>query len=146
MRTTGVLLVLVCASLSGSAQVAGGGDAATAVRTLEGERVKAQSRNDNDALDLILDNALVYIEYGKVISKGDYLLRVKSAKPQLQQIVLEAMTVRTVENTALVVGTYRKAEVKDGKSLLKRWRFIDTWVNKKGSWMLVAAAATPLSK
>jgi hypothetical protein len=30
--------------------------------------------------------------------------------------------------------------------LLKRWRFVDTWVNKKGSWMLVAAAAVPLSK
>jgi hypothetical protein len=146
MRTTRVLLVLVCASLSGSALGAGGGDAAATVLTLEGERVKAQSRNDNHALDLILDNALVYIEYGKVFSKGDYLLRVKSAKPELQQIVLEAMTVRTEENTAIVVGTYRKTEVKDGKPLVKRWRFVDTWVNKKGSWMLVAAAATPVSK
>ena len=139
-------LVLVCAtSLSGSAQESGDSDAAKAVRALEGDRVKAQSRNDNHALDLIFDNALVYIEYGKVITKGDYLLRVKSAKPQLQQIVLD-MTVRTVENTAIVVGTYRKTEVKGGKSLLKRWRFVDTWVNKKGSWMLVAAAAVPLSK
>ena len=56
------------------------------------------------------------------------------------------MTVRTVENTAIGVGTYRETDVKGGKSLLKRWRFVDTWVNKKGSWMLVAAAAVPLSK
>jgi len=147
MRTIGLLLVLVCAtSLSGSAQESGNSDAAVAVRALEGERVKAQSHNDNHALDLIFDNALVYIEYGNVVAKGDYLLRVKSAKPQLQQIVLEAMTVRTVENTAIVVGTYRKTDVKGGKPLLKRWRFVDTWVNKKGSWMLVAAAAAPLSK
>jgi hypothetical protein len=147
MRTIGLLLVLVCAtSPSGSAQESGDSDAAMAVRALEGERVKAQSHNDNHALDLIFDNALVYIEYGKVITKGDYLRWVKSAKPELQQIVLEAMTVRTVENTAIVVGTYRKTDVKGGKSLLKRWRFEDTWVNKKGSWMLVAAAAVPLSK
>jgi outer membrane lipoprotein-sorting protein len=147
MKTMGLLLVLVCAtSLSGSAQEAGDSNAATAVRALEGERVKAQSRNDNFALDLIFDNALVYIEYGKVMTKGDYLSRVKSAKPHLQQIVLEAMTVRSVENTAIVVGTYRKTDVKDGKPSLKRWRFVDTWVNKKGSWMLVAAAAVPLSK
>jgi hypothetical protein len=146
MRTIGWLLVLVCAaSLPGSAQKAGDTDAATAVRTLEGERVKAQSRNDNDALDLILDNALVFVESGKVISKGDYLLGLKSAKPQLEQIVLEAMTVRTVENTAIVVGTYRKNDAKGGQSL-KRWRFVDTWVKKKGSWMLVAAAATPVAK
>jgi hypothetical protein len=141
MRTIGLLLVLISASLSGSAQEAGTSDAATAVRALECERVKAQTRNDNDALDLIFDNALVYIESGKVISKGDYLLRVKSAKPQQHQIVLETMTVRTAENTAIVVGTYRQGEPKDGKFLVKRWRFVDTWVNKKGSWMLVAAAA-----
>ena len=147
MRTIGLLLVLVCAtSLSGSAKEPGDSDAAMAVRALEGERVKAQSHNDNYALDRVFDNALVYIEYGKLIAKGDYLLRVKSAKPQLQQIVLEAMTVRTVENTAIVVGSYRETDVKGGKSLPKRWRFVDTWVNKKGSWMLVAAAAVPLSK
>ena len=56
------------------------------------------------------------------------------------------MTVRSLENTAIVVGTYRKTGVKDGKSSLQRWSFVDTWVNKKGSWMLVAAAAVPLSK
>jgi hypothetical protein len=116
MRTIGLLLVLISASLSGSAQEAGTSNAATAVRALEGQRVKAQSRNENGALDLIFDNALVYIESGKMISKGDYLLRVKSAKPQQHQIVLEAMTVRTEENTAIVVGTYRQGEAKDGKS------------------------------
>jgi len=147
MRTIRLLLVLVCAtSLSGSAQEAGESDAARAVRVLEGERVKAQSRNDNHALDLIFDNALVYIEYGKLVTKGDYLSRIKSAKPQLQQIAPEALTVRTVENTAIVVGTYRETYVKDGKSSSKRWRFVDTWVKKQGSWMLVAAAAVPLSK
>jgi hypothetical protein len=147
MRTIRLLLVLVCAtSLSGFAQKAGESDAAKAVRALEGDRVKAQSSNDNHALDLIFDNALVYIENGKLITKGDYLLRVKSAKLQPQQIVPEAMTVRTVEDTAIVVGTYRETDVKDGKSSSKRWRFVDTWVNKKGSWMLVAAAAVPVSK
>jgi len=142
-------LILVCAaSSSGSAQEAGDKDAAAAVRALEGERIKAQSRNDNHALDLILDNSLVYIEYGEVMTKGDYLARVKSAKPHLQQILLGTMRVRSVENTAIVVGTYRKTdvEVKDGKSSVKRWSFVDTWVNKKGNWMLVAAAAVPLSK
>jgi len=147
MRTIGLLLVLVCATaLPDSAQEASGSDAATAVRALEGEWVRAQSHNDNHALDLIFDNALVYIEYGKLVTKGDYLLRVRFTKPQLEQIVPEPMTVRIVENTAIVVGTYREIGLKDGKSSFKRWRFVDTWVKEKGSWMLVAAAAVPLSK
>lgn len=140
-------MALACAtSLWGSGQEAGDSDAAKAVRALEGERVQAQSRNNNQALDLIFDNALVYIESGEVMTKGDYLSQVKSAKPNLQQIVLEAMTVRLVENTAIVVGTYRKSGVKDGKSSWKRWRFVDTWVNSDGNWRLVAAGAVPLSK
>jgi hypothetical protein len=147
MRTIGLLLVLASAtSLTASAQEPAGDATATAVLTLEHEWLEAQSRNDNRALDLIFDNALVYIEYGRLMTKGDYLSRVRSAKPQLQQIVMEGTTVRTFGGTAIVVGTYLETGVKDGKSLLKRWRFVDTWVYKKGRWMLVAAAAVPVSK
>jgi hypothetical protein len=147
MRTMRLLLVLVCAtSLAASAQEAADGDTATAIRALESERVEAQSRSDNRTLDLIFDNALVYIDCGSLITKGDYLLSVRSVKPQLQQIVMEAMTVRTLGGTAITVGTYRETGMKNGKPLLKRWRFVDTWVYKKGRWMLVAAAAVPVSK
>jgi hypothetical protein len=147
MRTIGLLLVLVCAtSLPGWTQEAADRDAATAIRSLEHEWFDAQSRNDNRALDLIFDNALVYIEYGRLITKGDYLLSVRSAKPQLQQVVMEAMTVRTFGSTAIAIGTYRETRVKDGKSSLRRWRFVDTWVNEQKRWMLVAAASAPLLK
>jgi len=143
VRTIGLLLVLAC-SMQVSAQES---DSATAIRALEHEWVEAQSHNDNAALDLIFDNALVYIEYGRLVSKGDYLLRVKSAKPQPpQQIVLEPMTVRTFGNTVIVIGSYRETSVKDGKPRLTRWRFVDTWVYEQERWMLVAAGATPLLK
>jgi hypothetical protein len=147
MRTTGLLIILVCAtSLSVPAQTALEDEDARTIRSLEHAWFEAQSHNDNRALDLIFDNALVYVEYGRLITKGDYLLRVRSAKPQPGQIVMEATTVHTFGSTAIVVGTYRETGVKDGKFLLARWRFVDTWVNKKGSWMLVAAAAAPVSK
>ncbi len=147
MKTTGLLFILVCAtSLSVPAQTALENDDAQTVRSLEHAWFEAQSHNDNRALDLIFDNAPVYVEYGSLISKGDYLLRVKSAKPQLEQIVMEALTVHTFGGTAIAVGTYREPAEKDAKSLLMRWRFVDTWVYEKGRWMLVAAAAAPLSK
>src|SRR5580700_1527198 len=147
MRKIGLLSVLACAlTVPVCAQESAGNDAATSIRALEHEWVEAQSHHDNRALDLIFDNALVYIEYGRLVSKGDYLLRVKSAKPQLQQIVMEPMTVRTFESTAIVIGSYRETTVKDGKPLPKRWRFVDTWVFEQGHWMLVAAGAAPLLK
>src|ERR1700733_14324642 len=82
MRTIRLLLVLVCAtSLSCFAQGAGERALAKAARGGEGERVKAQACNNNHVRDLMFENALVYIESGKLVTKGDYLLRVKSPKP-----------------------------------------------------------------
>src|SRR5260370_42299170 len=101
MRMTGFMLILRCTTtLSITGQQAAEGGTEAAIRALEHEWVVGQSRNDNRALDLIFDNALVYVEYGKLVTKGDYLSRIKWAGPQLSQIVMEPMSVRTFGNTA----------------------------------------------
>jgi hypothetical protein len=79
-----------CAALSVPAQEADG-NIATTIRALERGWVDGQSWNNNRALDLIFDNALVYVEYGQRVTKGDYLARIKQESPQ---IAMEAMTVR----------------------------------------------------
>lgn len=91
---------------------------ARSILALEHEWVEGQSRNDNRALNLIFDNALVYVEYRQLVSKGDYLGRIKHESPQ---IAMEAMTVRTFGTTAIVVGTYRERQFKGGHRDLKRW-------------------------
>lgn len=138
---------MIVATVSVAAQMAtDGGNSAPVIRALEHAWFDGEARNDNRALDLIFDNALVYIEYGKVMTKGEYLARVKAVTPQPQQVAMESMTVRTFNGTAIVVGIYREKGVTDGKTFLRRWRFVDTWVNKKGRWMLVAAASSPMPK
>ena len=145
MRTIGVLLVVVIAvSLPVSPQEATDRDVATPIRELEHRWFEAQERHDNRALNLIFDNALVYVEYGKLITKGDYLLKVRAAKPGASKIALEAMTVHSFGEAAIAVGTYRDISAESGKTV--RWRFVDTWVYKTGGWMLVAAAAAPIAK
>jgi Domain of unknown function (DUF4440) len=147
LQAAALLIVLVSATISAPAQDATGGNNAEAqIRSLERAWTVGEARNDNRALDLIFDNALVYIEYGRLMTKGEYLSRIRTSNPHLQQIVMEAITVRTFGSTAIVVGIYREKDVNAGKTLLTRWRFIDTWVNKKGSWLLVAAASAPLPK
>ena len=143
MRTALILwFVLVSAASVSRAQDVLEGTAAAAIRALEHEWVEGQSRNDNRALDLIFDNGLVYVEYGKLISKGEYLSRVKAAESGPSQIAMENMTVRTFGGTAIVVGTYHERSTTGSKTHLKHWRFVDTWVYKKERWMLVAAAAS----
>jgi len=147
MKTTGFLLIMVCAlSLSVSSQEANQSSAESAIRSLEREWAVAQSRNDNLALDKILDNALVYIEYGRLVTKGDYLERIHKEDSSLRQVVMEPTRIHMFGNTAIVIGTYREKYIVNGKTVLRRWRFIDTWVYKKSGWVLVAAAASPLTQ
>ncbi len=153
MRTTVLFIfgwTLVCTfvctrPLPVSAQTAPGGNAEPAIRALEHAWFEGQARNDNRALNQIFDNALVYIENGRSMTKGEYLTEVRSSGPSLQQVVLGPMTVHMFGNTAIVVGSYGEKSVKDGKTWLKRWRFVDTWVQKNTGWMLVAAASAPFS-
>jgi Domain of unknown function (DUF4440) len=147
MRTAGLVCVLCWVTcLNAFPQQEPDSNTATVLRKLEHDWVEGQSRNDNNALDLMFDNALVYIEYGRLVTKGEYLSRIKAAHAGPAGIVMEAMTVRTFGATATVVGTYRDKGLNNGKAPPKRWRFIDTWVNRQGRWMLVSAAAAPLSK
>ena len=80
------------------------------------------------------------------MTKGDYLLSVRTTQLQLQQIAMEATSVRMFGNTAIVVGVCLEKEAAAGQSSAKRRRFVDTWVYKNGHWMLVAAAAVPIAK
>jgi hypothetical protein len=142
-----LIFVLIGATMPVRAQQANDSDnTAAEIRGLERAWSEGEARNDNRALDLIFDNALVYIEYGKVVTKGEYLSRIRTEIPHQQQIVMEGITVRAFGTTAIVVGVYREKDVKDGKVSISRWRFIDTWVKKQGSWLLVAAGSAPLAK
>ena len=67
MRATTGLVVLVCIPQFAAAH----GGTASNITALEHAWVDGQSRNDNGALNLIFDNALVYIEYGKLVTKGN---------------------------------------------------------------------------
>lgn len=147
MKTKCMWLMVACAfSLPAFCQENAPSSTGSAVRALEREWVVAQSRHDSRALDMIFDNSLVYLEYGRLVTKGEYLSRINRASPQLSQIVMEPMTVRAFGSTAIAIGSYRERSVRGGQVRLKRWRFLDTWVYTKGSWMLVAAAATPLTE
>lgn len=78
------ILVLATAQLASGQQWAGDSTAA-GIRALEESWTVGQSRNDSHALDMIFDNALVYVEYGKLVTKGEYLSRIKHQNPQLDR-------------------------------------------------------------
>ncbi|HKV79077.1 MAG TPA: nuclear transport factor 2 family protein [Candidatus Sulfotelmatobacter sp.] len=143
IRAMCLILLCTCTASWLSAQQT---DAAAsgAIRALEHEWVEAQSHNDNRALNLILDNNVVYVEYGRLVTKADYLLRIKHQDASTDEVVMEPITVRVFGNTAIVTGSYRETQRQGGIRKFTRWRFVDTWAYKEHSWVLIAAGSAPI--
>jgi len=115
----------------------------TRILALEHAWNQAEAFKDLKALDTLFDNALVYVDFdGTLMTKAEFLSRVKSA--HLQQVVTQSMNVELFGDTAIVTGIYQASEVRDGKPLVRRGRFIDTWMYKSSGWVCIAAQSTPI--
>jgi ketosteroid isomerase-like protein len=145
VRISVYIAILACAaSLAAVGQNADLG-AKSKILALEYAWDQAQERGDIKALSAIFDNSLMFVDYdGQVLTKTEYLARVRSDSSHLQQIVTESMNVQMFGTTAIVVGTYRAKGVENGKPYLRRRRFIDTWILVDGQWVCVAAEATTI--
>jgi ketosteroid isomerase-like protein len=145
MKAIWFFIILIC-SLQGFASAQ---DAVASARSnilaLEHAWDQAQERGDSKALATIFDNGLIFVDYdGKLLTKVEYMARVKSNATHMQQIVAEQMNVQMFGDTAIVVGTYRVKGVENAMPFLRRGRFTDTWVLTGGHWICVAAATTPI--
>lgn len=102
-------------------------------------------REDVKALSAIFDNSVLIIDYdGKLLTKPEYLARVKLNTARLHGVVASDMSVQLFGNVAIVVGVYRASVIEGGKPSTRRGRFSDTWVMEGSNWMCIAAIATPI--
>jgi ketosteroid isomerase-like protein len=101
---------------------------------------------DKKALGEILHDSIVLVnDDGSLESKGGFLNIVESAKSSDdQQAEPESIAVHVFGDVAIATGVFKEKGVENGKSYVRRNRFVDTWVNKNGNWVCVAASATPM--
>lgn len=146
MKSIWCVIILVCSVLvSAPAQDTGVAAARSNILALEHAWDQAQERRDPKGLAAIFDNSLIFVDYdGKILTKAEYMARVKSNNTHMAQIVAEQMNVQVFGDTAIVVGTYRVKGVENGSPYLRRGRFVDTWVLAGGHWLCLAAATTPI--
>ena len=107
---------------------------------------QAYKAGDTKALAAILDNSLILVEDdGSLKTKSEFLASVKSSRTNEEQVAPESLTVRVFGNTAIAIGVLAVKATKGGKPVVHRERFIDTWINKNGSWVCIATNATPIT-
>lgn len=146
MQRRTYLPVVVCLLLTlTAAQDNSGAAAASKVLALESVWNMAEEKRDVGALALIFDNSMIYIdEDGSVLTKTQFLVRVRAAGQRLQSLATHTISVHVYGGTAVVAGTYRAKGMEKGKAYQRDGRFIDTWVFKQGSWLCVVAQSTPV--
>jgi ketosteroid isomerase-like protein len=144
MRLNSFLLALVCAA---AVLALAQGDADPAVQSkiiaLEKAWNQAYKLGDRRALDALLDNGIVLVnDDGSVQTKAEFLASIKQSNSEEQQVSPESISVHMFGHSAIATGVFRAKGTDGGKSYVRRDRFVDTWINKDGKWVCVAASAT----
>jgi len=113
------------------------------VLALDNSWNRALETNDTKALDMLLAESFVSIDIdGSIQTKREFLVSLKSSGYQApSQAVTEQSKADVYGDSAVVVGIFRTHSVTKGKSVTRRERFLDTWVNLKGTWKCVASVA-----
>ena len=107
---------------------------------------QAYKFRDKKALGEILDDSMVLVnDDGSLQNKRAFLVAVDASKPtDQQQAEPESISVHVFGDVAIATGIFREKGIENGKAYLRRNRFVDTWVSRNGSWVCVAASATPV--
>jgi Domain of unknown function (DUF4440) len=120
--------------------------AESTVLALENAWNQAVRLKESGALQQLLVDGLIYIEYdGRMMSKGQYLARVRAPLLHPEHIVSESMRAHSYGNSVIVTGVYREKGTRNHVPYLLRERFIDTWILQNGMWVCVSSQSTPIA-
>jgi len=138
LAVVGAMAVTVAAQDNGSVE--------SKIIAIEKAWNQAYKFRDKKALGEILHDSMVLVnDDGSLQSKGTFLASVDTAKPSdQQQAEPESISVHVFGDVAIATGIFREKGVENGKAYVRRNRFVDTWVGKNGTWVCVAASATPV--
>jgi len=143
MKTMLVLAAALSLGVCAAAQTFSQSDEGPHVLALDNSWNRALETNDTKALDLLLAESFVSIDIdGSMQSKHEFLASLKLPGYQVPaQAVTEQSKVNVYGDSAVVYGVFRTHRTQKGKSLTRRERFLDTWVNVSHTWRCVASVA-----
>ena len=118
-----------------------------AVAAVEQRRIDALLTSDVNALDEIIDAHCTHIESnGTSRTKAAFLEDVAKREFSFDLFEIEENHIRIFGDTAVVAGTYRNiVRVRGHPNPVKHARHLRVYVNRSGSWKLVAHQATEIA-
>ena len=118
-----------------------------AVAAVEQRRIDALITSDIHVLDEIIDEHCTHIESnGTSRTKAAFLADVAKREFSFDLFEIEENHIRIFGDTAVVAGTYRNiVRVRGNPNPVKHARHLRIYVNRGGSWKLVAHQATEIA-
>lgn len=115
---------------------------------LESAWDQAEQNKDANALENLLADNLVYVDYdGSISTKRQFLASVRSTGVVGEQINNEGVTVRLYgTSVAVSTGVYRDKGVEKGNPFSRRGRFTNVWLNQNGRWECIASQSTLITR
>jgi len=113
------------------------------VLALDNSWNRALETKDTKALDLLLADTFISVDIdGSIENKREFLASLKAPDYQAPaQAVTEQSKADVYGDSAVVVGVFRTQSMHKGKSVTRRERFVDTWVNLNHTWRCVSSVA-----
>ena len=148
MKPILTVAVMVCLGACLAAGQSGSqSDEGTHILALDNSWNRALETKDTKALDMLLADTFVSIDIdGSMETKSEFLAGLKAPGYQApSQAVTEQSKVDVYGNSAVVVGVFRTQSTSKGKTLRRRERFVDTWVNINRTWKCVSSVAVLIS-
>ena len=113
------------------------------ILALENAWNRAEEQKDFRALEQLMDESLVYVEWdGTRMGKTEFIGSVRAPDLHPAQIVNESQEAHVFGDSAIVTGVYREKGTRKGIPYSRRGRFTDTWVYRNGKWVCVASQST----
>jgi len=142
-----VVLVLLCVVLGRAQDSSKRGAEEGHLLALESAWNHAEQSKDAVALNQLLGELLVYVDYdGTLLNKKEFLETTLHNNVQQEQINNDGMAVHLYGDAAVVTGVYRDKGIEKGKAFQRHGRFTDTWVNQNGAWQCVASQSTLITR
>jgi ketosteroid isomerase-like protein len=140
-------LFLFIGIMAGSLLAQEAGSVQSKIIAMEKAWNQAFKFRDKKALGEILHDSMVIVnDDGSLETKAGFLAGVEAAKQSDdQQAEPESIAVHVFGDVAVATGVFKEKGVENGKAYTRRNRFVDTWVDKNGNWVCVAASATPVT-
>ncbi|HUI52591.1 MAG TPA: nuclear transport factor 2 family protein [Terriglobales bacterium] len=138
------LLGLVCAAFAASGQNTAA-DESGHILALETAWNHALEVKDTAAMELLLSKNMVALDSdGMLMTRAAYLAGIKSPDYQPGLVVNEKINVQMFGDTAIVSGVYREKSTENGKTVVHRASYVDSWVKESDAWKCVASTAVAI--